>query len=88
MARMHRTQIYLPEEMAAALDRLAHQRGTSRADLLREGARRMLDEQARSASSDDDPLDALVGIFDGGPSNAAAEHDQFLADSERDNWRR
>jgi hypothetical protein len=40
--RMQRTQIYLEPDVSAALDRLARQRRTSRAGLIREATREFL----------------------------------------------
>ena len=39
---MQRTQIYLDPEMASSLDRLAQERRTSRAEIIREAARRYI----------------------------------------------
>jgi Arc/MetJ-type ribon-helix-helix transcriptional regulator len=39
MYGMRRTTVYLPEELKAALERLAQQRGCSEAELIREAVR-------------------------------------------------
>ena len=78
--RMQRTQIYLPAELSAALDRLARRRGTSRADLLRLAARRLLaDEQA----STDDPILGIIGLGNAGPGRVSEQHDRVLAAAAR-----
>lgn len=82
---MRATQIYLPEDLAVALDRLARQRGTSRAELLRQAARQMVDSEP---SYQDDPLWGIVGLVDDAPNESAADHDRHLADAEVARWRR
>ena len=76
MARMHRTQVYLEPELTEALDQLARRRGTSRADLLRVAARRLL---AQEEASGDDPIWGLIGIGSADPGRVSVEHDQYLA---------
>ena len=74
--RLRRTQIYLPAALSAALDRLARQRGTSRAELLRQAARELLD---RESTANEDPILGVIGIGDGGPGAVSEDHDRFLA---------
>lgn len=45
MEAMRRTQIYLPPELSAALDRLARKHRTSKANLLRLAARRFVEQE-------------------------------------------
>jgi hypothetical protein len=75
MDRLCRTQIYLPAQLTAELDRLARCRGTSRAELIRQAAREFL---AREGPSVDDPILGVIGLGNAGPGNAAEEHDRFL----------
>lgn len=75
MQRMRRTQIYLQPDLSAALDRLARERGTSRAALIRLAARRFVDQEQEGA---EDPILELIGIGRGGPGRVSEEHDQFL----------
>jgi predicted transcriptional regulator len=82
MARMRRTQVCLEPELAEALDRLARQMRTSRADLLRMAARRFLDQEG---AGDADPIWGLVGIGDAGPGRTSVEHDRFLAELSLEN---
>jgi len=84
MARMRPTQIYLPEDLAAALDRIAKERGTSRAEVIRQAARLMVE---RRPLYDDDPILGIVGMVDGGPEGASDEHDRYLAEGELRRWR-
>ncbi len=59
---MRRTQVYLEPELTEALDRLAQQRGTSRAGLLREAAHDLV---ARAAlRPDEDSRPGMLGPTD------------------------
>src|SRR5438093_11379999 len=53
-----------PAALSAALDGLARQRGTSRAELLRQAARELLD---RESTANEAPILGVIGIGDGGP---------------------
>ncbi len=74
---MRRTQIYLPEDLTAALDRLAQRRRTTRADLIRLAARRFVAEEL---PLQEDAIWRIVGVGDAGPENTAVEHDRVLAE--------
>ncbi|MBI4493882.1 MAG: ribbon-helix-helix protein, CopG family [Chloroflexi bacterium] len=78
MQRMRRTQIYLPSDLSAALDHLARQRGTSRANLLRLAARRLLEQE--QAGEEEDPIFGIIGLGDAGPGRVSEEHDRVLAE--------
>ncbi len=84
MARMQRTQIYLEPELASSLDRLAGQRGTSRAELIREAARELVRREARAYGS----ILRLAGIGRSGCTDISVRHDDYLADGEMARWRR
>jgi metal-responsive CopG/Arc/MetJ family transcriptional regulator len=73
--RMRRTQIYLPPDLSAALDRLARLRGTSRAELLRLAARQFVE---REAPAEEDPIVGIVNLGDAGPGRAAVAHNCML----------
>jgi len=75
MDRLCRTQIYLPAQLTAELDRLALCRGTSRAEIIRQAAREFLE---REGPAPDDPILGVVGLGNAGLGNAAQEHDRFL----------
>lgn len=77
MQRMHRTQIYLQPDLNADLDRLARERGTSKADLIRLAARRFVEQEQ---AGDEDPLLGLIGLGDAGPGQVSEEHDRLLAE--------
>jgi len=77
---MVRTQIQLTEEQAAALHRLAHQRGVSMAALLREAADLIIaspsaERRARAMRA--------VGAFASGHHDVSRDHDSHLADAYR-----
>jgi metal-responsive CopG/Arc/MetJ family transcriptional regulator len=77
MERMCRTQIYLPADLIAGLDRLARQRGTSRADLIRLAARQLIE---REENGEEDPILGLIGLGTAGPGRTSEEHDKVLAE--------
>jgi predicted transcriptional regulator len=76
--RMHRTQVYLDEDLDQALGELARLRGTSKAGLIRLAARRLLVEEREKA--EEDPILGLSGLGHGGPGHASADHGRILAD--------
>jgi metal-responsive CopG/Arc/MetJ family transcriptional regulator len=85
--KMQRTQIYLEPELAESLDRLAKQRGTSRADLIRTAARRLVAEEQ---PQDDDPILGIIGLAGAGQDSAtdvAERHDDYLAEIVMEKWR-
>jgi hypothetical protein len=83
MGRMQRTQIYLEPELSAALERLARKRGTTKASLIRLGARRLLEQVE---AGDVDPILGLIGLGDGGAGRVSEEHDRVLSEHARRNW--
>jgi hypothetical protein len=87
MPAVERTQISLVPEQAARLRRLARERRTSMAALIRDAVDRTYPAEA------DDPLDArweralsIVGAFAGDGSNVSEEHDRYLEEAYLD-WR-
>ena len=79
--RMQRTQIYLEPDLAESLDRLARKRGTSRADLIRVAARRLISEESEP------PFGSILGLAGigrdkDGATDVAERHDEYLADAE------
>ncbi len=88
MPTVERTQISLEPAQAARLRRLARERGTSMAALIRDAVDRSFPADA------DDSIDArwdraLAGLggFHGGGSNVGEEHDRYLEEAYLD-WRR
>jgi len=75
--RMQRTQIYLEPDLSAALDRLARDRGMSRAKLIRLAAQRLLEDEQ---GIQEDPIFGLIGLANAGPGCTSEEHDRILTD--------
>ncbi|MDE3075619.1 MAG: CopG family transcriptional regulator [Chloroflexota bacterium] len=77
---MHRTQVYLEEELVAGLQRLAHQEGTSMGELIRRAAWRLLGESGGQQPWDAaDPVWELVGLVKGGPvDDGSVAADRYL----------
>lgn len=71
---MQRTQIYLDQELASSLDRLAEQRQTSRAEIIREAAWRFVRSEGVAYGS----ILNLAGRGHGGPGDVSEHHDDFL----------
>ncbi len=78
---MKRTQIYIDEDLDAALRSAAFFEGRSAAALIRDAIRAYL-EHSPPAPDDDDPILALAGKFSGGPPDAAENHDKYLYGSD------
>jgi metal-responsive CopG/Arc/MetJ family transcriptional regulator len=81
MARMQRTQIYLDVDLAAALDRLAAEHGTTRAAVIREAARQYLAEQPAPEELSDDPILGIIALGSSEPGRVSEEHDQYLIEN-------
>jgi hypothetical protein len=60
---MHRTNIYLDERQCEALDRLAAEEGTSRADLIRRVLDNWLSGGDRNVQRDLDAIEASFGAL-------------------------
>jgi metal-responsive CopG/Arc/MetJ family transcriptional regulator len=84
---MQRTQIYLEPELAASLDRIARQRGTSRADLIRTAARQLVSQENETQFGSILSL-AGIGCDKDGATDVAERHDKYLADAEFAKWQR
>ena len=85
MRRMQRTQIYLEPELSAELDRLAQQRGTSRASLIRLAARQFV---AHEQTAEEDSVFGLIGLGRSGESDVSERHDDYLVGDMLDEMRR
>ncbi|MCL4261557.1 MAG: hypothetical protein KJ069_00005 [Anaerolineae bacterium] len=68
-------QIYLREDQLSALRRIADERGTSVALLVRQS----IDQLIMSLPVTEDPLLDIVGLGDSGLSDLAENHDRHLA---------
>ena len=79
---MVRTQVYLPREVHATLTRRAEAQGLTLADQIRaaldEDLARVQAAEAGAAFQPDDPLLAVIGLFDSGRTDLAPNHDQCL----------
>ncbi len=82
-------QVYLEPDDQARLERLARQLDTTKSDILRRGLaafeRQLLDPASH-------PALRVIGLArderpGAPPADAAAQHDQALADGEEDSWR-
>ena len=82
---MQRTQVYLEPELADSLDRLARKRGTSRADLIRVAARRLVREESDGSFGSILGL-AGIGHDKDGATDVAERHDDYLTNSELEKW--
>lgn len=85
LAHMVRTIVQLTEDQAAALKRLARQRRTSVAAIVREAVDEILegrkDPERRSERAE--RARALAGSMDSGLGDLAENHDVYLADALR-----
>jgi predicted transcriptional regulator len=73
---LKRTQIYLEEDLDHELRELAAAEGRSAAAVIREAVRGYLQGQRQTET--DDPIQALIGAFDGGRTDGALHHDKYL----------
>ena len=83
-------QVYLDAAERRRLERLAHQLGATKSDVLRR-ALEALDRQASDPAAH--PALRIIGLADreraGGPGyDVAREHDRYLAESEEVTWKR
>jgi predicted transcriptional regulator len=73
---MKRTQIYLEEDLDHQLRQVAAAEGRSAAAVIREAVRGYL--HSLPPTETDDPIQALIGAFDGGRTDGAIHHDKYL----------
>ena len=69
---MHKTTVYLPDDLKEALTRAAEEAGQSEAELIREGVRLVIEKTA--------PPPPRAGIFDSGDPQIASKVDALLAE--------
>ncbi len=84
MARMQRTQIYLQPELARSLDRLADQRGTSRAEIIRLAAQEFVAREDAGYGS----ILELAGMGHDTATDVSVRHDEYLVQHEIESWGR
>ena len=73
--KMERFQVYLEAGMSKELAKIAAQQGVSKAELIRAGVKRILQEKAEVKG---DPILGIVGMGHGGPGRVSVKHDNFL----------
>jgi hypothetical protein len=67
-------QIYLREDQAETLHKIAERRGESVAALVRQGVDLLLEQ----LPVEEDPLFDIVGLYDSGLGDLAEKHDEYL----------
>jgi len=70
MYGMHKTTVYLPDELKSALRHTAHAAGVSEAALIREGVRRVIERHP-------DPVPTLP-LFSSGRSDLSERFDELM----------
>lgn len=76
---MVRTQVLLTEEQMRAVRKIAAERGTSMAGVIRESVERLLEERERKdrwARSME-----VIGKFSSGLTDVSVNHDKYLAEA-------
>ncbi|HVT17065.1 MAG TPA: CopG family transcriptional regulator [Thermoanaerobaculia bacterium] len=78
---MFRTQIQLTDEQSQELKRLATQRRTSVAELIRQAAEELLRESSIQGQAErKERARAIAGRFRSGKRDLSTEHDEYLAE--------
>ena len=79
MSNLRRKQIYLDEESARALKRLALTSKISEAEHIRRAVKKYIAKQ-KDKIAEDDPIRKLIGLCDepDGPTDASIHHDRYL----------
>jgi hypothetical protein len=67
-------QIYLREDQAESLHKIAERRGESVAALVRQGVDLLLEQ----LPAEEDPLLDIVGLYDSGHDDLAEKHDDYI----------
>ena len=73
-------QVYLDQDERAILDRVAHQAGVSRAEVLRRGLRSYAAEQSAGKSPMLEFMDWMEQQNFDAPSDVSERHDDYLAE--------
>ena len=84
MARMLRTQVRLPPEWVASLDRVAARRGMSRSALIREAAWQLVVDE----TPEEDSILGIIGMAHGGRADVSERHDDYLVQDMLDEMHR
>ncbi len=78
MSTLHRSQVYIPEEMIALLKLEAKKDGLTVSELIREAIQNLLSKKSRSVNWDNDPFTKAVGKFKSDVTDASTNHDFYL----------
>lgn len=73
---MRRIQMYIDEALDDALRQAAAIQGRSAASVVRDAVRSYL--QSPPGGAVEDPFGPIIGAYEGGPDNAAEQHDRYL----------
>ncbi len=79
---MHRTNMYVDNDLHEALRQAAVIEGRSAAAIIRDALRRYLQERERPLASD--PFRDLIGAFSSGRNDTALHHDHYLYNADVD----
>jgi hypothetical protein len=71
---MHHVEVLLEPSQHRFLLEESRRRGVSPSDVIRQ----IVDDRMVKAAGDEDPLEALIGIAEGGGDDAARNHDAIL----------
>ncbi len=82
--RMKRIQIYIEPELDRELHRLAIRRRTSKAQLIREGAARIVKQELAPG---EDPVLGIIGLGRSSPAKISENHDEYLIEEEMKSWK-
>lgn len=85
ISKMERFQVYLDPGMSKELDKIAARMGVSKAELIRTGIKKILQENTEAK---DDPIFGIVGLGHSGHENVSVEHDRHLAEIKLGKMRR
>ncbi len=75
--KMERFQVYLEPGTSKELEKIATKLGVSKAELIRAGVKRILQEKTETQ---EDPIFGIVGLGHSGNGNVSVEHDRYLAE--------
>ena len=75
--KMKRIQIYLENDLDKNLATLAAKRGVSKAQLLRDGARRLLHDEL---PGEEDTIMSIVALGHSRSARVSEEHDKYLSE--------
>ena len=78
MSTLHRSQVYIPEEMISLLKLEAKKDGLTVSELIREAIQKLLTQKSKSINWDNDPLTKAIGKFKSDVTDASTNHDFYL----------